>query len=217
MIRGKGAGANLSIEIRLVRVGQEAQNLRSTVLVEPIMIRLQYRCSLMGLCLLAVMGAVRAADTLVIWPADWEVESLPPAEGSQSPVQMRQRAVKNDQNGNPVMVVELTQSRLQAGHEVNVQGVLLEMRKAVQINFVRSGYQSVCTQVKPGLLSTIPSLETTCTITQNGGHVMTQTLVAAASKETAWALSYAGSAQGYEANKEEVLRIRDGLRLGVTP
>jgi hypothetical protein len=33
----------------------------------------------------------------------------------------------------------------------------------------------------------------------------------------AWSLSYAGSAQGYEANKEEVLRIRDGLRLNVDP
>lgn len=191
--------------------------MRPTVLVASIMIRLQYRCSLLSLALLAAMGTVRADDMLIIWPADWDVESLPPVDGSQSPLQMRQRAVKNDQNGNPAMVVELTQSRLQAGHEVNVQGVLLEMRKAVQINFVRGGYQSVCTQVKPGMLSSLPALETTCTITQNGGHVMTQTLVAAASKEMAWSLSYAGSAQGYEANKEEVLRIREGLRLDVTP
>jgi len=191
--------------------------LRSFILVVPPMIRLRYRCSMLGLCLVAGLGSVLADDTLVIWPADWQVESLPPVEGTQPSLQMRQRAVKNDQNGNPVMVVELTQSRLQAGHEVNVQGVLLEMRKAVQINFARGGYQSVCTQVKPGMLSTLPSLETTCTITQNGGHVMTQTLVAAATKEMAWSLSYAGSAQGYEANKEEVLRIRDGLRLNLTP
>jgi hypothetical protein len=60
-------------------------------------------------------------------------------------------------------------------------------------------------------------METTCTITQNGNHVMTQTLVAAASPERAWSLSYAGSAQGYAAHKDEVLRIRDGLRLGTTP
>jgi hypothetical protein len=100
------------------------------------------------------------------------------------------RAVKNDPNGDPIMVVELTQSSLQPGHEVNVQGVLLEMRKSVQINFVRGGFQSVCTQVHPSTLSNIPALETTCTITQNGGHVMTQTLVAAANKEMAWSLSY---------------------------
>lgn len=180
------------------------------------MICLQYRHSFLILFIALASGAVNAADTLVVWPADWEVESLPVAD-AQSPLQMRQRAVKKDQAGNPAMVVELSQSRLQAGHEVNVQGVLLEMRKAVQVNFVRSGFQSVCTQVKPGTLSGVASLETTCTITQNGGHVMTQTLVAAASKEMAWSLSYAGSAQGYEENKEEVLRIRDGLRLSFDP
>jgi hypothetical protein len=115
------------------------------------------------------------------------------------------------------MVVELTQTRLQPGHEVNVQSVLLEMRKAVQVNFVHGGFQSVCTRMKESTLSDVPAMETTCTITQNGAHVMTQTLVAAANKEMAWSLSYAGSADGYAAHKDEVIRIRDGLRLNVTP
>ncbi|WP_155517449.1 DUF4946 domain-containing protein, partial [Pseudomonas coronafaciens] len=61
--------------------------------------------------------------------------------------------------------------------------------------------------------SVVPALETTCTITQNGVHVLTQTLVAAANKEMAWSLSYAGSAEGYAANKDEALRIRESLRL----
>ncbi len=115
------------------------------------------------------------------------------------------------------MVVELTQTRLQPGHEVNVQGVLLEMRKAVQINFVHSGYQSVCTKMKESTLGEVAAMETTCTVTQNGTHVLTQTLVAAANKEMAWSLSYAGSADGYAANRDEVVRIRDSLRLNVTP
>jgi hypothetical protein len=63
----------------------------------------------------------------------------------------------------------------------------------------------------------MPAMETTCTITQNGVHVMTQTLVAAANKERAWSLSYAGSATGYADNKEEVGHIRDSLQLGVAP
>ncbi len=46
---------------------------------------------------------------------------------------------------------------------------------------------------------------------------MTQTLVAAANPELAWSLSYAGSAEGYAAHKEEVLQIRNGLRLGAAP
>jgi hypothetical protein len=174
---------------------------------------------LAGLCLPLGLNLAVAADAMVVWPSDWDVEALPqsPSTPDHPSVQIRERAVKNDQNGDPAMVVELTQTRLQPGHDVNVQGVLLEMRKAVQVNFVRSGFQSVCTKMKDSTLSEIPAMETTCTITQNGAHVMTQTLVAAANKEMAWSLSYAGSAQGYAANKEEVLRIRDSLRLDVTP
>jgi hypothetical protein len=59
----------------------------------------------------------------------------------------------------------------------------------------------------------VSALETSCTITQNGVHVMTQTLVAAATADTAWSLSYAGSAEGYAATKDEALRIRETLRL----
>jgi hypothetical protein len=174
---------------------------------------------LAAVCLPVGLNLAAAADAMIVWPSDWQVEALPesPSTPDQPTVQIRQRAVKNDQNGDPAMVVELTQTRLQPGHDVNVQGVLLEMRKAVQVNFVRSGFQSVCTKMKDSTLSEIPAMETTCTITQNGAHVMTQTLVAAANKEMAWSLSYAGSADGYAANKEEVLRIRDSLRLDVAP
>jgi hypothetical protein len=177
------------------------------------------RLCLAGLVLAAWGGHAQAADAMIVWPSDWEVEALPtpPASGEGPSIQVRQRAVKNDDNGDPAMVVELTQTRLQPGHEVNVEGVLLEMRKAVQVNFVHGGFQSVCTRMKESTLSEVPAMETTCTITQNGAHVMTQTLVAAANKETAWSLTYAGSADGYAANKDEVQRIRDSLKLNVAP
>ncbi|RMU82430.1 hypothetical protein ALP22_04703 [Pseudomonas coronafaciens pv. porri] len=185
---------------------------------DPIMIFAQYRRFLPSLCLCLLAGAApaHAADAMITWPAGWEVESLPAEAGAavKPSVQVRQRAVKNDQNGNPLMVMELTQTRLTPGHEVNVSGVLLEMRKSIQVNFARSGLQSACTHVRESRLSVVPALETTCTITQNGVHVLTQTLVAAASKEMAWSLSYAGSAEGYAANKEEALRIRESLQLG---
>ena len=187
---------------------------------DPIMILSHYRRSLPSLCLFLLLGAaqVHATDAMIVWPAGWEVESIPTESGEpvQPSVQVRQRAVKNDQSGNPLMVMELTQTRLAPGHDVNVQGVLLEMRKSVQVNFARSGLQSVCTHVRESRLSVVPALETTCTITQNGVHVLTQTLVAAASKELAWSLSYAGSADGYASNKDEALRIRESLRLDVT-
>jgi hypothetical protein len=179
------------------------------------MAHLQTKTLLAALCVLLGISFAQAQDSLITWPAGWEVEPVPPSDAATPPqtAQIRQRAVKNDENGDPVMVVELTESQLQAGHAVNVQGVLLEMRKAIQVNFARSGFQSVCTQMKAGTLSDMPAMETTCTITQNGVHVMTQTLMAAASKERAWSLSYAGSAAGYAANKDEVGRIRDSLQL----
>lgn len=183
------------------------------------MIIARYRSPLLGLCLLMWAVSAQASEPEITWPPGWEVEAIPvasdaPAQGS---VQLRQRAVKNDQAGNPAMVMELTQSRLAPGHEVNLKGVLLEMRKAVQMNFARSGLQSACTPVRETTLSSVPALETTCSITQNGVHVLTQTLVAAASKEFAWSLSYAGSAQGYAASKEEALSIRQSLKLQSTP
>lgn len=166
--------------------------------------------------ILAGAGLAHAEDAMILWPAGWDVQSLPVSEsGAEQPtVQLRQRAIKNDQRGEPSMVVELTRSRLVPGHAVNVQGVLLEMRKAVQVDFARSGLQSACTHVREVSLGGVPGMESTCTVTQNGVHVMTQTLVAAADAQQAWSLSYAGSAQGYAQNKDEVQRIRDSLRLG---
>ncbi|HEX8592929.1 MAG TPA: DUF4946 domain-containing protein [Pseudomonas sp.] len=172
--------------------------------------------SITGLCLLFASGFVQASDAMISWPEGWQIEPLPaePDTAGKPVAQLRQRAVKNDQAGNPLMVMELTQSPLVPGHQVNVEGVLLEMRKSIQVMFARSGFQSVCTRTRQGTLSQMAALETTCTITQNGVHVMTQTLVAAASKDMAWSLSYAGSASGYAAIREEAQQIRDNLRLG---
>jgi len=168
------------------------------------------RNSFIASCLMLALGCSQAQAAVIVWPSGWQVEDL---SGAKDAAQSRQRAAKLDEAGNPLMVMELTQSTLAPGHEVNVEGVLLEMRKSVQVNFAHSGFQSVCTRVRETKLSTVPALETTCTITQNGVHVMTQTLVAAANKEAAWSLSYAGSAEGYTAIKAEALQIRDGLIL----
>ncbi|WPP01864.1 DUF4946 domain-containing protein [Pseudomonas sp. HR96] len=169
---------------------------------------------LLGAALLAALGCTApagAADLLITWPADWQVQPLPP--GPEDNQASRQRAVKNDANGDPLMVVELTRTNLQPGHQVNLQAVLLEMRKSVQIHFSHGGYQSLCTRIHDSMLGDIPALETTCKIQLNGGHVMTQTLVAAAQQSAAYSLSYAGSAAGYDATEEQVRGIRASLKL----
>lgn len=171
---------------------------------------MQNRLAVLVVSIFGVVTPVMAGDTVVAWPPGWQVEPIPVEAGSQV---IRQRAVMLDTRGDPAMVVELSQSPVEAGHVVNVAGVVLEMRKAVQKNFSQGGYQSACTRVKASSLNEVPAAETTCTITLNGGHVITQTLVAAAGARKAWALSYAGTPAGYQANEGAVLEIRNSLVL----
>lgn len=149
------------------------------------------------------------AEPAITWPAGWEIEALPDTAASVS----RQRAVKHDADGNQVMVMELTMSQVEAGHQVNLQGVLLEMRKSIQKDFFRSGYQSVCNRIHPAALSSLTGLETTCTVTENGRHVLSQTLVAAVQSDKAYVLSYAGQAEVYKASEDEIVAARNSLKL----
>ncbi|WP_296246197.1 DUF4946 domain-containing protein [Pseudomonas sp. UBA4194] len=167
------------------------------------------------LCLLAC-GVAHAEDSLIVWPADWQVQILPSADGAGGqPSGSRQRATKNDANGDPLMIVEMTRGAVPQDHAVNLEAVLLEMRKAIQINFSRSGYQSLCTKVRETTLGDLPAAQTTCKVTLNGNHVITQTLVAAVQPGMAYGFSYAGSVVGYPQLEAEVNGIRQGLRFKV--
>lgn len=166
--------------------------------------------------LLLLLGALPAfaGQMQVAWPPGWDVQALPSPEGTGV---TRERAVRADANGDPEMIVELTQTPLEAGHAVNLEAVVLQMRKVTQVNLQRQGYQSACTPVKAGTLGRQASAQTTCEIVLNGGHVMTQTLVAASGEDTAWSLSYAGTVAGYAAHQAEVDGIRNSLVLGTPP
>jgi hypothetical protein len=161
------------------------------------------------LSVLSVVGVAHADAPVVTWPEGWQIEAVPESTSGVS----RQRAVKNDQTGSPVMVMELTVSQVQSDHQVNLEGVLLEMRKSVQKDFFQGGYQSVCTRIHSTTLSRLAALETTCTITQNGRHVLSQTLVAAVDADKAYVLSYAGQAEAYKASQDEIDAARNSLKL----
>ncbi|MFW9078532.1 DUF4946 domain-containing protein [Pseudomonas sp. P2757] len=159
---------------------------------------------------LSVLAApLFAQEPSITWPAGWQVEALP----DTGPEVSRQRAVKTDADGNQVMVMELTMTTVQSGHQVNLQGVLLEMRKSVQKDFFQSGYQSVCNKIHPAALGSLSALETTCTVTENGRHVLSQTLVAAVDADKAYVLSYAGQAEVYKASQDEIVAARNSLKL----
>lgn len=170
---------------------------------------------LSAMCLLLASPYALAADPEIHWPGGWQVEEVTPDEEQPAKPQAvsRQRAIKNDENGATLMVMELTGTPIEAGHKVNLQGVLLEMRKSIQKDFAQGGYQSVCSKMHATTLSRLEALETTCVITENGRHVLSQTLVGAVDTDKAYVFSYAGQAQAYEASKEEVRSVRDSLKL----
>ncbi|WP_300631820.1 DUF4946 domain-containing protein [Pseudomonas sp.] len=177
---------------------------------------IEFRKPLLGtLCLLLVSPFALAADPEIHWPSGWQVEEVEPDGDAPVKTQTvsRQRAIKNDENGKTLMVMELTGTPIEAGHKVNLQGVLLEMRKSIQKDFAQGGYQSVCTKMHAATLSRLEALETTCVITENGRHVLSQTLVGAVDTDKAYVFSYAGQAQAYEASKDEVTSVRDSLKL----
>jgi len=206
MIRMRGDIAKPNARLALWAAGP--QTLLLNLRVPLVMIR---PFKALFVCLFSSLLAVPAlADQPgITWPAGWEVEALP----DQAPQVSRQRAVKNDADGNQVMVMELTMSQVEAGHQVNVQGVLLEMRKSIQKDFFQGGYQSVCNKIHPAKLAALDALETTCTITENGRHVLSQTLVAAASAGKAYVLSCAGRAEVYKASTDEIEAVRNSLKL----
>ncbi|WP_260954718.1 DUF4946 domain-containing protein [Pseudomonas citri] len=156
--------------------------------------------------------AVQAAEPQVTWPRGWAVEPLP-ADTATAPGTSRQRATKSDPAGNALMVMELTTTPVESGHQVNLQGVLLEMRKSIQKDFFRGGYQSACNKIHASMLGGVTALETTCTITQNGQHVLSQALVAALNDGRAYVLSYAGQAQVFVDSQDEIQAVRNSLKL----
>lgn len=162
---------------------------------------------------LIVATFAHAEDTLpdITWPSNWQVQPL--AQESPAAKVSRQRAVKNDENGEPLLVVELTMTQVDAEHVVNLRGVLLEMRKSIQKDFFQGGYQSVCNSIHGATLSRLPAEETTCTITENGRHVLSQTLVGAVDGNKVYVFSYAGQAEAYARSQEEIQGVRDSLKL----
>lgn len=206
MIRMRGGIAKPNARLALWATGP--QTLLLNLRVPLVMIR---PFNVLFVCLFSSLLAAPAwADQpSITWPAGWEIQALP----DTPPQVSRQRAVKNDADGNQVMVMELTITQVEAGHQVNVQGVLLEMRKSIQKDFFQGGYQSVCNKVHPAKLGALDALETTCTITENGRHVLSQTLVAAVGADKAYVLSYAGQAEIYKASADEIVAVRNSLKL----
>ncbi len=82
------------------------------------------------------------AEMQVIWPQGWEVSRSPVDAAADAPV-IRQRGVRLAEDGSQDLVMEVTRSRLGSGVRVSAENVIVEMRKALQKDFMRQGFQAL--------------------------------------------------------------------------
>lgn len=148
------------------------------------------------------------AEMEVHWPEGWSVTRSP--EGAAI---VRQRGVRLDESGGQAVVMEVTRSRLGADASINVERVILEMRKALQKDFLRQGFQAACSKPQAAMLGGLDGLEVRCGISQNGAEVLKQSLQVAIGEGVAYSLTYAAPAERYSELKEEIESVKAGLRL----
>ena len=169
--------------------------------------------TLLSLCLLVGVLSARAGGLQVVWPAGWEVSEMP---APHSPLEEgvtgeRQQAVKLQADGSQALVLELTRMPLAAGAAVNLENLLMEMRKGLQLGFARSGLLASCSKPQATTLGHIAAHEVQCTISQQGNPALKQTLLAARGTDTIYSLTYAMPVERENEVAGEVQALRDSL------
>ena len=164
------------------------------------------------LAVVAAFAAWSAEEGVVSWPAGWQVSRSPEAPADDVPL-VRERGVKLAADGSQVLVMEVTRSRLAASHDVDKQRVILQMRKSLQIDFLRQGFQAVCSKPKESTLGGLEAVELICSVSQNGNEVLKQVLQVAVGKGAAYSLSYASPAAQYQDQKADIEAVKSALKL----
>ncbi|WP_152222205.1 DUF4946 domain-containing protein [Pseudomonas sp. SCB32] len=164
-----------------------------------------------------LLGALLAsgpalAEMQVIWPSGWNVSRSPEPAAVDAPL-IRQRGVRLAEDGSQELVMEITRSRLGAGTSINVENVIVEMRKALQKDFLRQGLQAACSKPQAVKLGDLDGLEVRCGISRNGTEVLKQALQVALGDGVAYSLTYAVPAERYAALADEIESVKAGISL----
>lgn len=152
------------------------------------------------------------ADALLAWPGTWQVSRVPEVWDGDTEV-VRERGVRLAADGSQALVMELTRSRLGRQGEVDVQRVILQMRKSLQIDFLRQGFQAACGKPREARLGGLEGVMLVCSISQNGNEVMRQVLQVALGERAAYSLTYAAPVARYRELAGEVEALKAGLQL----
>ncbi|MDF3931070.1 DUF4946 domain-containing protein [Pseudomonas citronellolis] len=163
---------------------------------------------LVALC--AAAGGVSAAG-LVEWPEGWQVTRSPAAEGAEA--LSRERGVRLADDGSQAVVMEITRSRLARVEGVDLQRVIAQMRKNLQIDFMQQGLLAACSKPQDASLGGLAGLELVCSISRNGTEVMKQKMQVALGKEAAYSLTFAAPSAHYAEQVAAVEAVRSGLHL----
>lgn len=166
----------------------------------------------LGVFLLCAASGLATAAGLAEWPEGWQVTRSPEAPDDAT-VLRRERGVKLAADGSQALVVEITRSRLAEVKDVDLQRVILQMRKSLQVDFLRQGFQAACSKPRQASLGGLDGLELVCSISQNGNEAMKQGVQVALGKEAAYSLTYAAPAADYPQRLAEVAALKAGLRL----
>ncbi len=164
-----------------------------------------------------LLGALLAsapalAEMQVIWPEGWNVSRSPEEAVADAPL-IRQRGVRLAEDGSQELVMEVTRSRLGGDSSINVEKVIVEMRKALQKDFLRQGFQAACSKPRVVQLGGLDGLEVHCGISRNGTEVLKQTLQVALGDGAAYSLTYAAPAERYTALAGEIESVKAGISL----
>ena len=157
-------------------------------------------------------SASALADMQVVWPEGWSVSRSPTESVADAPL-IRQRGVRLADDGSQELVMEVTRSRLGADTSINVENVIGEMRKTLQKDFLRQGFQAACSEPQAVKLGGLEGLEVRCGISRNGTEVLKQTLQVALGDGAAYSLTYAAPAERYAALAGEIESVKAGISL----
>lgn len=173
------------------------------------------RCwSKLGVLVLAASAVLETSASegrLVNWPDGWRVSRVPAVASADTPLS-RERAVKLAPDGSQALVMEATRSRLATAHDVDLQRVILQMRKALQVDFTRQGLQAVCSRPRESSLGGLAALELVCSVSRNGSEVLKQVIQVAIGSQMAYSLSYAMPAEQYPLQRDAVDAVRATIK-----
>lgn len=162
------------------------------------------------LVLLSTPALAQTQDFVLTLPPGWTLETARYAAGVT-----HQRASKQTSDGQPLMVMELTSAQLPIGGPIDLHNLLTAMRNKATESLAQTGWHGQCSIPAKSSLGQLPSLQTTCTMTQSTGTTLTQTWVAALSGTTAYTLSYAGPLKGYAQTLPQMQEIQGNLNLDI--